>query len=133
MKGREMRLLGAKTSGVIWKEKGMPATIERPLLILTLAFAAGIAAGVYISFPEGPLLIAAAFVLYAPQPHASLRSSSPSRAVIILFGPEAEDKAGGNTWAGLNRRRGVRRPAGEQPARSASEPEVAFAVGDPPR
>lgn len=36
--------------------------MKRPLLILTLAFVAGIAAGVYISFPAGPLLIAAALV-----------------------------------------------------------------------
>ena len=58
----ETRSLPAKTSGVVSKEKGVPGTMERPLLILTLAFAAGIATGVYMRFPAGPLLIAAAFV-----------------------------------------------------------------------
>lgn len=44
-------------------ERDVPGTVRRPLLILTLAFAAGIATGVRISFPAGPLLIAAALVL----------------------------------------------------------------------
>lgn len=56
--------------------------MHRPLLILTLAFAAGIATGVYISLPAGPLLIAAALVL------------------AILFGLLSSRNAGndGSSW-----------------------------------
>jgi len=48
-------------SGISYRRE-VPGTVGRPLIILTLAFAAGIATGVYISFPAGPLLIAAALV-----------------------------------------------------------------------